>query len=146
MGLTKAQARIHQDSDTSANRSNDFLGISDADIDERVNLIIRCYIICFLTSCRSKIAKAVEAEVARRLEERERSREQEDAKLREQHRSSGEAHGSSSQTLPSGILTPLLRRHQDLDEQLRQRLADLEQKLCVVPPPYNNHTADSRII
>jgi kinesin family protein 22 len=30
--------------------------------------------------------------------------------------------------LPSGLLTPLLKRHQDLDHELRQRLQDLEEK------------------
>lgn len=67
--------------------------------------------------------------MARRLEEREKLREQEEVKLREERRLSEESRASSSQTLPSGILTPLLRRHQDLDEQLRQRLEELEQKL-----------------
>jgi kinesin family protein 22 len=31
-------------------------------------------------------------------------------------------------SLPSGLLTPLLKRHQDLDNELRQRLQELERK------------------
>ena len=31
-------------------------------------------------------------------------------------------------SLPHGLLTPLLKRHQDLDNELRQRLQELEKK------------------
>jgi kinesin family protein 22 len=31
-------------------------------------------------------------------------------------------------SLPPGLLTPLLKRHQDLDNELRQRLQELERK------------------
>jgi kinesin family protein 22 len=31
-------------------------------------------------------------------------------------------------SLPSGLLTPLLKRHQDLDNELRHRLQELERK------------------
>jgi kinesin family protein 22 len=78
-------------------------------------------------------------EVTRRLEEREREREKEkEDELRhskEHHRtaSGSSRHKSRSpkkeQTLPSGILTPLLKRHKDLDDELKTRLQDLEKRL-----------------
>lgn len=72
----------------------------------------------------------MEVEVARRLAERE-------AELR-QHHSMGSSSGSGrnksrspkkeSLPLPSGVLTPLLKRHKDLDDELKQRLEELETK------------------
>jgi kinesin family member 22 len=81
----------------------------------------------------NQIAKAVETEVARRLEEREKERE----RLREEQEQQGTAIPDSSEsspkqqkeTLPPGVLTPLLKRHRDLDDELKQRLHELERKL-----------------
>ncbi|KAF8650678.1 hypothetical protein AX16_005116 [Volvariella volvacea WC 439] len=79
-----------------------------------------------------RIAKAVEAEVARRLAEKERQwREEEE----ERRRSQAEASSSSlimspkrEHVLPPGVLTPLLKRHRDLDNELKTRLQKLEEK------------------
>ena len=91
----------------------------------------------------------MEIEVARRLEERERRREAEERKEVEKqllgpvqeeegHRSTPDvilpeeitrpATSATSNSLPSGVLTPLLKRHEDLDNELKRRLAELEQK------------------
>jgi kinesin family protein 22 len=75
--------------------------------------------------------------VARRLEEREieREREEEERHAKEQHEqhqadaSEKHADETSKQTLPSGVLTPLLKRHRDLDDELKARLQELEAKL-----------------
>ncbi|KAG5651643.1 hypothetical protein H0H81_007953 [Sphagnurus paluster] len=84
-----------------------------------------------------RISRAVEAEVARRLAEREKEEQERRAKeqeLRELEResSSNTQHRSRSpkkeQTLPSGVLTPLLKRHRDLDDELKSRLEELENK------------------
>ncbi|KAJ6609058.1 P-loop containing nucleoside triphosphate hydrolase protein [Mycena sp. CBHHK59/15] len=92
------------------------MGMSEKEIDER-------------------IAKAVEAEVARRLEEREREREKE--KDEEGHRRSGSGsswHKSKAprkerdRELPAGCLSPPLKRHKDLDDELKARLQELERK------------------
>ncbi|KAJ7464998.1 kinesin-like protein [Mycena galericulata] len=95
----------------------------------------------------ARISRAVEAEVARRLEERERERERE----REteagssRHRAKspkkdltrsprkdakelgGRSPKSKERELPPG-LSPLLRRHKDLDDELQARLQELERK------------------
>jgi kinesin family protein 22 len=97
----------------------------------------------------------VEAEVARRLEERERERELEREKERQLEREKEKEAGSSrhrtksprkdladlvgrspktkGSELPPG-LTPLLKRHKDLDDELQARLAELERKLFVFEP------------
>jgi len=74
----------------------------------------------------------VEAEVTRRLAERQRQDDEERAKEtagREgqvaRTRSRSPAKESS---LPSGVLTPLLKRHRDLDDELKSRLQELEKK------------------
>ncbi|KAF7964350.1 hypothetical protein HWV62_9731, partial [Athelia sp. TMB] len=97
------------------------MGLTDKEIDER-------------------ISKAVEAEVARRLEEREKERMLEEeakrAKELEQQAETSQAsiqdssivEQSSAQSLPSGVLTPLLKRHRDLDDELKSRLKELENK------------------
>ncbi|KAI3614956.1 microtubule motor [Moniliophthora roreri] len=109
------------------------LGLSEKEIDER-------------------ISKAVEAEVARRLEERERERPKEEEERRAvEHVAQAENAATSSsgtpskrrstrsrskshspkkdaQPLPPGILTPLLKRHKDLDDELKTRLQELEKK------------------
>jgi kinesin family protein 22 len=85
--------------------------------------------------------------VARRLQEREREleaeRERERAERereREREREKEKEAGSSRHTkspkrtrereLPPG-LTPLLKRHKDLDDELQSRLAELERKVSV---------------
>ncbi|KAG5716036.1 Kinesin-like protein KIF22, partial [Termitomyces sp. T112] len=106
----------------SSDRSGSFgLGLTEKEIDER-------------------ISRAVEAEVTRRLEERERQREKEeqDRRAREQELESQRPTSSTArakpqsprkeQTLPSGVLTPLLKRHKDLDDELNARLQELERK------------------
>ncbi|KAJ7665901.1 kinesin-like protein [Mycena polygramma] len=88
----------------------------------------------------ARIARAVEAEVERRLEERERERERELELEREKekekkaglsrHRTKSphkESPMAKGRELPPG-LTPLLKRHKDLDDELQARLAELERK------------------
>lgn len=90
-----------------------------------------------------RIARAVEAEVARRLAEHaaERAREEE-ARLEEEvairlaeelakrdGKRKGKAPAQQQETLPSGTLTPLMRRHEDVSgDELKKRLEELEQK------------------
>jgi kinesin family protein 22 len=88
-----------------------------------------------LTECFGvQISKAVEAEVARRLAEREREREAERVKeeIEVAHTIDPIQSGSKSpereQSIPSGVLTPLLKRHRELDDELKNRLQELEQK------------------
>jgi kinesin family protein 22 len=86
-----------------------------------------------------QISKAVEMEVAKRLEEREREREREKDKEEELQHSKEDDRPvrqkskspKKEQTLPSGLLTPLLKRHKDLDDELKTRLQDLEKRLWV---------------
>ena len=75
-------------------------------------------------------------EVARRLEEREKERvKEEDRRAQEQQQAGASmketppADEPSKETLPSGVLTPLLKRHRDLDDELKARLQELEAKL-----------------
>lgn len=83
-----------------------------------------------------QITKAVEAEVARRLAERERERaervkaeECEDMPTMDSKTTqSGSKSPEREQSIPSGILTPLLKRHRELDDELKNRLQELEQK------------------
>lgn len=81
-----------------------------------------------------RIARAVEAEVTRRLKEREEREREEQARLRQEKENIAlmakqtTEREKPEQKLPSGVLTPLLKRHRDLDEELRSRLAELEQK------------------
>ncbi|TFK68341.1 kinesin-domain-containing protein [Pluteus cervinus] len=89
------------------------IGLSEKEIDER-------------------ISKAVEAEVARRLEARERERQEEDRRLKEQEAETNRQQKQKSPrkeaNLPPGVLTPLLKRHRDLDDELKSRLQELEKK------------------
>jgi hypothetical protein len=39
-------------------------------------------------------------------------------------------------SLPSGVLTPILKKHRDLDDELKQRLQELEKKLYVASHPF----------
>lgn len=81
----------------------------------------------------------MEAEVARRLAERER--EIAEREKTEETRSSegGVAQITDNRitksksperdhSIPSGVLTPLLKRHRELDDELKCRLQELEQK------------------
>ena len=78
----------------------------------------------------------MEAEVTRRLAERERLRAEEEQRERGNDALVGPTTRSHSKspnkgqetTLPSGVLTPLLKRHKDLDNELKNRLRELEQK------------------
>jgi kinesin family member 22 len=78
----------------------------------------------------------VEAEVERRLkqklEEMERQRTADEERSRKEaeitNTTIDQTFEVSQRSLPSGLLTPLLKRHQDLDTELRQRLQDLERK------------------
>ncbi|KAK0454144.1 kinesin-like protein [Desarmillaria tabescens] len=106
-----SQDRISAEGDRSASMG---LGLTDKEIDE-------------------KISKAVEAEVARILEEREKGRLEKE-KEKETRMSPGSGRHKSrspkkeSAPLPSGVLTPLLKRHRDLDDELKARLQELERK------------------
>ncbi|KAF7360127.1 Kinesin-like protein [Mycena venus] len=81
----------------------------------------------------ARIARAVEAEVARRLEEKERERERErekeasSSRQRTKSPNSKRSPKSKGRELPPG-LSPLLKRHKDLDDELQARLAELERK------------------
>jgi kinesin family member 22 len=79
-----------------------------------------------------QISRAVELEVTRRLEERERQRvkEEQDVKL-EKTEDEEPIKMEPQETLPSGVLTPLLKRHRDLDDELKTRLHALESQLYV---------------
>lgn len=79
----------------------------------------------------------MEAEVAKRLaaerekdeeERRTRQREEEERRMVEKETASGSP-AKKSTSLPSGVLTPLLKKHKDLDDELHARLHDLERKL-----------------
>ncbi|TFK37973.1 P-loop containing nucleoside triphosphate hydrolase protein [Crucibulum laeve] len=92
------------------------IGLSEKEIDER-------------------ISRAVEAEVTRRMAEREKEREKEEERrsaMEKQSTEDGPRHRSRSpkkeESLPSGVLTPLLKRHKDLDDELKMRLHELERK------------------
>lgn len=83
-----------------------------------------------------QISKAVEAEVERRLKEKldeiERQRTAEEERTRKEAEIADTTKDQSlditQRGLPPGLLTPLLKRHQDLDQELRQRLQELEKK------------------
>ncbi|KAI0367731.1 kinesin-domain-containing protein [Pilatotrama ljubarskyi] len=81
----------------------------------------------------ARIAKAVELEVARRLAEREAQRREEEeaaaaAAGTSQSVSMHDEQASSLQSLQPGLLTPLLKARQSHDEELKQRLEELESK------------------
>ena len=86
-----------------------------------------------------QISKAVEAEVARRLAVAERERAEHDEKAKESEvavthtldskpTQSGSRSPERDHSIPSGVLTPLLKRHRELDNELKSRLQELEQK------------------
>ena len=81
----------------------------------------------------------MEAEVARRLAERERERaEQVDREKAEETEvaqmtdiNTTQSRSKSSErehNVPSGVLTPLIKRHKELDDELKSRLQELERK------------------
>ena len=117
------------------------VGLTDKEIDERVIHRKFCVLLIPNTNANfnwGQITKAVEIEVTRRLEEREkleRLREEERrTRQTEQQMSNSEkpipsADQTAQQSLPSGVLTPLLKRHRDLDDELKARLHELEEKL-----------------
>jgi len=81
----------------------------------------------------------VEAEVAKRLAvEREKEEAKRIAKEKEEIIQANHSLAETSGLLPSGVLTPLLKKHKDLDDELRARLQELERKLWVLRPlfPY----------
>ena len=78
----------------------------------------------------------MEAEVARRLAEREREKAERDkaeenevAQTVDNRKSQSKSRSPEKDpSVPSGILTPLLKRHRELDDELKSRLQELEQK------------------
>jgi kinesin family protein 22 len=89
-----------------------------------------------LTKDYVQISRAVEMEVARRLGQRERERAEEERRSKEEKADNTEVKvktpkKQARETLPSGVLTPLLQRHRDLDDELKSRLRELEMKLWV---------------
>jgi kinesin family protein 22 len=108
--------------------------ITDQDIDDKVRFLAFDRNITYVNIF--QISKAVEAEVERRLKEKLEEMERQRAADEERSRQEVEiADTTRDQTfdmgrpgLPSGLLTPLLKRHQDLDNELRQRLQELEKK------------------
>ena len=64
-----------------------------------------------------------EKEKDRQLEEEKRRSQQSVQSSRE-----GQVTPEGAGGLPSGVLTPLLKRHQDLDNELKRRLNELESK------------------
>lgn len=79
-----------------------------------------------------QITKAVEAEVARRLHEHEKQRALEEEQRRAEivaRRQSKPTSPRKELIVPAGLLTPLLKRHRDLDDELQRRIRDLETKL-----------------
>jgi kinesin family protein 22 len=110
--------------------------LTDQDIDDKVRLQ---YVMRTFESTLFQISKAVEAEVSRRLKEKldemERQRAAEEERARKEVEVADTTKDQSleigQRSLPPGLLTPLLKRHQDLDNELRQRLQELEKKLYV---------------
>lgn len=89
----------------------------------------------------------MEAEVARRLAEKEKEWQDEQQKRLqadlEARAAAAEAEESrrsrtpeKDMSLPSGVLTPILKKHRDLDDELKQRLQELEKKLYVASHPF----------
>jgi kinesin family protein 22 len=72
----------------------------------------------------------VEAEVAKRMETLEKQRQEEDRRAQETSAcaSTSDASASKEIELPPSLLAPLLKRHEDLDAELRRRLEELETK------------------
>ena len=139
-GINGPRRGLGVNAESEGNRSGNLgFAMSEKDIDERVS-----YSLTFDFPLRStlllilgvQITKAVEAEVARRLAERERETaervkaEESDVAptIDSKTTQSGSKSPEREQSLPSGILTPLLKRHRELDDELKNRLEELEQK------------------
>ncbi|KAG2032070.1 P-loop containing nucleoside triphosphate hydrolase protein [Suillus americanus] len=109
--LSVVPALISETAETSG--SSGMMQLTDKEIDER-------------------IARAVEVEVARRLKEREELERQEKENIALQFNLQREREKEKlkeeDQRLPTGVLTPLMARHRDLDNELRARLEELEDK------------------
>lgn len=74
----------------------------------------------------------MEAEVARRLEERERERAREDEERRKEEArrlAAEKAREEAAGRLPSGAVTPNTQAQPEMDSELKKRLEELEQKL-----------------
>ncbi|KIJ61547.1 hypothetical protein HYDPIDRAFT_96250 [Hydnomerulius pinastri MD-312] len=124
-------------------KSETRMQLTDQEIDERVGFPPQYELLSrHSTHANLQIARAVEAEVARRLKEREdrereeqarQQQEKENLALKEKQAIEAENEKTQSRSqseprLPPGVLTPLLTRHRDLDDELRARLAELEEK------------------
>jgi kinesin family protein 22 len=74
----------------------------------------------------------VERRLKEKLEEIERQRAADEERTRQEVDIADTTRDQTLEiaqpSLPSGLLTPLLKRHQDLDNELRQRLQELEKK------------------
>lgn len=105
-------------------------GMTEKEIDERVISLVSISILMLISFF--QISKAVEAEVARRLAERERERLAEELRSKEIEHEASMNPPLKEKTLPPGVLTPLLKRHKDLDDELKNRLHELERKLYVI--------------
>lgn len=70
--------------------------------------------------------------MARRLAEKEKEREQQEEARRQAEEANASASvnasADGSAALHSGVLDPILKRHQDLDDELNRRLRELEEK------------------
>jgi kinesin family protein 22 len=69
-----------------------------------------------------------------REREQEQEQEQEHSSMLHDRRSLSPQRDVSEPSIARGIITPLLQRHRDLDDELKGRLAKLEKKLYVRPP------------
>lgn len=114
--------------------------MGEEDIDDKVILSSRSFPAAQASNNPRQIAKAVEAEVAKRIEVEVAKRIAALEKQRleeEKERLSNESVDKASTTdlsltkepsLPPDMLAPLLKRHEDLDTELRRRLEELETK------------------
>lgn len=80
----------------------------------------------------AEVAKRIEAEVAKRIAALDKQRHEED-KERVANESADKASTTElslmkDPSLPPDMLAPLLKRHEDLDAELRRRLEELETK------------------
>ncbi|KAG6857066.1 hypothetical protein H0H87_010031 [Tephrocybe sp. NHM501043] len=143
-GLKRGFAEKIKEEDESDRSGSMSIGLTEKEIDERVSaretLVARLNQLT-VAFFHFKISRAVEAEVTRRLAERERQREQEEQERRAREQQELENEQTTvtmtsmklrspkkEQSLPSGVLTPLLKRHKDLDDELKSRLQELERK------------------
>ena len=76
-----------------------------------------------------RISRAVEAEVERRMAEKEKEWEEEQKRKQAAAEAERSMSKSPDTSLPAGVLTPILKKHRDLDDELKMRLQELEKKL-----------------